>query len=169
MPNSSNCSNETLKEEIEMLDKGKTQTDISGSRQVESSGNQDQTTDQDDDAIGPQASKDDPLPGLPTPAQSPEPQLTVPTNREPRFELILEKEARPRQEIRGDIDNKLVTSCQGIPACRHAVTTTNTTTNAFPTNTDLFAYNITLCYTSTKFIGAMIDTRASKCSIAGHD
>jgi len=43
---------------------------------VESGGNQDQATDQEelnpqDDAIGPQASKDDPPPGLPTPAQSP--------------------------------------------------------------------------------------------------
>ena len=61
---SSNCSDET-------------RVDISGSQQVESSGNQDQATDQkelnpqDDDAIGPQASKDDPPPGLPTPAQSP--------------------------------------------------------------------------------------------------
>ena len=50
----------------------------SGNRQVDSSGNQDQATDQkelnsqDDDAIGPQASKDDPLPNLPTPsAQAP--------------------------------------------------------------------------------------------------
>ena len=54
---------------------------------------------QDDDVIGPQASKDDPPPGLFTPAQSPEPQLTAPTNREPRFELVPEKEACPRQEI----------------------------------------------------------------------
>ena len=173
---SSNCSNETSKEEIiETSGKDETRTDIGGSRQVESGGNQDQATDQeelnpqDNDAIGPQASKDDPLPDLPTPAQSPEPQLTAPTNREPRFELVPEKEARPRQEIRGDIDNKLATSCQGIPACRHAVTTTNTTTNAFPTNTDLFAYNTTSRYTSTKFIGATIDTGASKCSTAGHN
>jgi len=41
---------------------------------VESGGNQDQATNQkelnsqDDDAIGPQALKDDPPPGLPTPA-----------------------------------------------------------------------------------------------------
>ena len=40
---------------------------------MDSSGNQDQTTNQDDDAIGPQASKDNPLPGLPTLAQSLEP------------------------------------------------------------------------------------------------
>ena len=111
MSGSSNCSDETSKEEIETLDKDETRTDIGGSRQVESGGNQDQATDQDDDAIGPQASKDDPPPGLPTLAQSLEPQLTAPTNREPRFELVLEKEARPRQEIRGDIDNKLAMSC----------------------------------------------------------
>ena len=48
--------------------------DINGSRQVESGGNQDQATDQeelnpqDDDAIGPQASKDNPPHGLSTPA-----------------------------------------------------------------------------------------------------
>ena len=50
--------------------------DIGGSQQVKSGGNQNQATDQepnpqDDDAIGPQTSKDDPPPGLPTPAQSP--------------------------------------------------------------------------------------------------
>ena len=105
---------------------------------------------QDNDAIGPQASKDDPPPGLPTPAQSPEPQpniITVLTNREPRFEYIPEKEACPRQEIQGDIDNKLVMSCQGILVCRYAVTTINTIIDAFPTDTDLFVYNITSHYT----------------------
>src|SRR5258706_16223783 len=34
-----------------------------------------------------------------------------------------------------------------------AVTTINTTTDAFHTKIDLFTYNITLRYTSTKFIG----------------
>ena len=90
------------------------------------------------------------------------------SNREPRFEHVLEKEARLRQEIRGDIDNKLATSCQGILACRYAVTTINTTTDAFPTDTDLLAYNTTSRYTSTKFMGAMIDIRASKRSTAGY-
>ena len=135
--------------------------DIDGSQQVESGGNQDQAADQDDDAIGPQASKDDPPPGLPTLALSPEPQpniTTASTHREPRFEHIPVKKARPRQEAQGNIDNsnteerrdtnKLITSCQGIPACRYAVTTINT---------------------STKFTGAMIDTGASKCSTAGHN
>ena len=80
MSNSSNCLNKTSKEEvIEMSDKDETWTDISKSRQVEPSGNQDQATNQeelnpqDDDVIGPQALKDDPLPGLPTPAQLLEP------------------------------------------------------------------------------------------------
>ena len=115
---SSNCPDETSKEEIEMSDEDETRVDIGRSRQVDSSGNQDQATDQeelnpqDDDVIGPQASKDDPPPGLPTPAQSPEPQPnTASTNRELRFEYVPEREARPRQETRGDIDNnKLVTS-----------------------------------------------------------
>ena len=59
-------------------------------------------------------------------------------------------------------------SCQGILVYRHAVTTTNTTTDAFPTNTDLFAYNITSYYTSIKFIGIMIDTQASKYFTVGY-
>ena len=41
-------------------------------------------------------------------------------------------------------------------------------TDAFPTNTDLFVYNMTLYYTSTKFIGVIIDTKASKHFTAGH-
>jgi hypothetical protein len=101
----------------------------------------------------PQASNDDPPPGLPTPAQSPEPQPNIATasaNREPRFEHVPEKGARPRQEVRGDTDNKLATSCQGIPACRYAVTTTDTMTDAFPTDTDPFAYNTTSHYTSKR-------------------
>ena len=59
-------------------------------------------------------------------------------------------------------------SCQGILACRYAVTTIDTITDVFPTNTDLFAYNTTLYYTSTKFMGVMIDTRALKLSIVGY-
>src|SRR6266702_2368335 len=47
-------------------------------------------------------------------------------------------------------------------AYNSAVTTINTTTDTFPTNTDPFAYNTTSHYTSTKFIGIMIDTKASK-------
>jgi len=54
-------------------------------------------------------------------------------------------------------------------AYSHAVTTINTTINAFPINTDLFTYNITLCYTSTKFIDIIINTKASKYSTAGYN
>ncbi len=50
----------------------------------------------------------------------------------------------------------------------HAVTTINTTTDAFPTNTNPFTYNITSHYTSTKFMGIIINTKVSKCSIAGY-
>jgi len=53
-------------------------------------------------------------------------------------------------------------------AYSHVVTTINTIIDAFTTNTDPFAYNITLYYTSIKFIGVIINTRASKCSIAGY-
>ena len=35
-------------------------------------------------------------------------------------------------------------------------------TDVFPTDIDPFIYNITLYYTSTKFMGVMIDTKASK-------
>ena len=47
-------------------------------------------------------------------------------------------------------------------AYSHAVITINTITDAFPINIDLFAYNITLYYTSIKFIGIIINTKASK-------
>ena len=55
----------TLKEGLDETSEDETQEDINRSRQVDSGGNQDQATDQeelnpqDDDAIGPQASKDD--------------------------------------------------------------------------------------------------------------
>ena len=47
----------------------------------------------------------------------------------------------------------------------HAVITIDTTTDAFLTDIDPFAYNLTLYYTSTKFMGIIINTKASKCSI----
>ena len=46
--------------------------------------------------------------------------------------------------------------------CSYIIIIINTTTDAFPTNIDLFAYNITLYYTSIQFIGIIIDTKASK-------
>jgi len=53
-------------------------------------------------------------------------------------------------------------------AYSHVVTTINTIIDTFTTNIDLFTYNTTLCYTSTKFIGIIINTKASKHSIAGY-
>jgi len=53
-------------------------------------------------------------------------------------------------------------------AYSHVVITINTIIDVFTTNTDLFVYNITLCYTSIKFMGVMINTGASKCSIVGY-
>ena len=50
----------------------------------------------------------------------------------------------------------------------YIVITINTTTNAFPTDTDLFIYNMILYYTSTKFMGIIINTKASKHFIAGY-
>jgi len=53
-------------------------------------------------------------------------------------------------------------------AYSYIVTTINTIIDVFTTNTNLFAYNITLYYTSIKFMGVIINTRASKRSIVGY-
>ena len=54
-------------------------------------------------------------------------------------------------------------------AYSHAISTINTIIDAFTIDIDPFAYNTTLYYTSTKFIGIMIDTtRASKHSTTGY-
>jgi hypothetical protein len=50
----------------------------------------------------------------------------------------------------------------------YVVITINTIIDIFHTKTDPFTYNTTLRYTSIKFIGVIIDTRASKRSIAGY-
>jgi len=50
----------------------------------------------------------------------------------------------------------------------HAVITIDIMTDIFLTDIDPFAYNMTLRYTSIKFIGVIIDTRASKRSIVGY-
>jgi len=53
-------------------------------------------------------------------------------------------------------------------AYSHAVITINTIIDIFTTNTDPFAYNTTLYYTLIKFMGVIINTRASKRSIVGY-
>jgi len=53
-------------------------------------------------------------------------------------------------------------------AYSYVVITINTIIDAFTTNIDPFAYNITLRYTLIKFIGVIIDTRAFKRSIVGY-
>ena len=61
------------------------------------------------------------------------------------------------------LDNVTTTALElANRAYSHTVITINTITDAFSINTDLFTYNIILCYTFTKFIGIMIDTRALK-------
>ena len=50
----------------------------------------------------------------------------------------------------------------------YIVITIDTMTDVFPTNIDPFVYNITLHYTSIKFIGIIINTKASKRSTAGY-
>jgi hypothetical protein len=68
-----------------------------------------------------------------------------------------------------ELDNATATALElANRAYSHVVTTIDTTIDAFHTKTDLFTYNITLRYTSIKFIGVIIDTRASKRSIVGY-
>jgi len=68
-----------------------------------------------------------------------------------------------------ELDNVTATALElANRACSYAVIIINTTTNIFPTDTDLFVYNTILCYTSTKFMGVMIDTGASKHSTVGY-
>jgi hypothetical protein len=50
----------------------------------------------------------------------------------------------------------------------HAVITINIIINTFLTNINPFMYNITSYYTSIKFIGVMIDTKAFKHSTVGY-
>jgi len=54
-------------------------------------------------------------------------------------------------------------------AYSHVVTTINTIIDVFLTNIDPFTYNTTSHYTSTKFMGVMINTRAFKRSIVGYN
>ena len=61
---------------------GNRQVDSGGNRQVDSGGNQDQANDQ-ENAISPQASKDDPLPNLPTPATTTAPPIQPPSVQPP--------------------------------------------------------------------------------------
>src|SRR6266702_4549016 len=57
-----------------------------------------------------------------------------------------------------ELDNATVTALElANRACSHAVITIDTTIDVFPTNTDPFIYNITLYYTSIKFIGIIIN------------
>jgi len=68
-----------------------------------------------------------------------------------------------------ELDNATATASElANRAYSHVVITINIITDAFLTNIDLFAYNITSRYTSIKFMGVMIDTRASKRSIVGY-
>ena len=50
----------------------------------------------------------------------------------------------------------------------YIVITINTITDIFLTNINPFAYNTTLYYTFTKFIGVIINTKASKHFIVGY-
>ena len=50
----------------------------------------------------------------------------------------------------------------------YIVTTINTIIDAFPINIDPFTYNITSYYTSTKFMGIIINIKASKYFIVGY-
>jgi len=67
------------------------------------------------------------------------------------------------------LDNATATALElANRAYSYAVITINTIIDAFTINIDLFAYNITLRYTLTNFMGVIINTRASKRSIVGY-
>jgi len=68
-----------------------------------------------------------------------------------------------------ELDNATATALElANRAYSHAVTTINIIIDAFTTNTDPFAYNTTSRYTSIKFMGVIIDTKAFKRSIVGY-
>jgi len=68
-----------------------------------------------------------------------------------------------------ELDNTTATALElANRAYSYVVITINTIIDAFTTNTDPFTYNTTLRYTSIKFIGVIINTRASKRSIVGY-
>jgi hypothetical protein len=68
-----------------------------------------------------------------------------------------------------ELDNATVTALElANRVYSYAVITIDTTIDIFHTKTDPFTYNITLYYTSIKFIGIIINTRASKRSTAGY-
>ena len=71
-------------------------------------------------------------------------------------------------EVTGSLVKYVITLKLVNRVYRYAVTIINTIINIFLTDTDPFIYNITSYYTSIKFIGIIIDTRASKYSIVGY-
>jgi hypothetical protein len=50
----------------------------------------------------------------------------------------------------------------------HVIITIDIITDAFLTDIDLFVYNMTLYYTSIKFMGIIINIKASKRSTVGY-
>ena len=69
-----------------------------------------------------------------------------------------------------ELDNATVTALElANRAYSHIVITIDTITDVFPTNTDLFIYNMTLYYTFIKFIGIIINIKTSKCFIVGYN
>ena len=92
-------------------------------------------------------------------------------NMDPSTLLNKDKQATVYYTLYSEIelDNTTATALKlANRAYSHVVTIINTIIDAFLTNTDPFTYNITLHYTSIKFIGVIINTKASKHSIVGY-
>ena len=67
-------------------------------------------------------------------------------------------------------DNITVTALKlANRAYSHTVITINTIIDIFPTNINPFIYNIILYYTFIKFMGIIINTKASKYFIVGYN
>ena len=96
---------------------------------------------------------------------------TLVVNMDPNTLLDEDNQATVYYTLYGEIelDNATATALElANRVYSHVVTTIDTIIDAFPINIDPFAYNITLYHTSIKFMGIMIDTRASKYSIVGY-
>ena len=96
---------------------------------------------------------------------------TLVVNIDPDTLLDKDDQAIVYYTLYGEIKPDNITATASELANRaysHTVITINTMTDVFPTNTDPFIYNTTLYYTSTKFMGIIINIKASKYFIAGY-
>ena len=97
---------------------------------------------------------------------------TLVVNIDPNTLLNKDNQAIAYYTLYGEIelDNTTVIALElANRVYSYAVITINTIIDAFLTNTDPYIYNITLYYTSIKFIGIIINIKASKYFIVGYN